>query len=332
MTVYKSCPWIEHGIVFDHCNIVRQCAHFNPIHGGRPIIYNNYHGEKFNWRKFWDAKKKLREDAKKGIYLPECKDCMCLGERDWEKENYIDRILLTPWIACNSRCVYCNAPVETEVLENTTSYKILPVMKDFIKRKIFSADANIDFAGGEPTIYPEFEDLIDLFIKNNINDIVVHTNAIKYSEKIEEAIKKGIMRILISVDSATPEMHKTIKQVDTYEKVWKSIEKYSKAQEEGARSVRLKYIIVPGINDNKEELTKWLLKSKSLGINYVALNVDFNWLMANVNNLSRHIYDLTMYVLDKAEELQMEVELYPQITETKNRLEREFAKESINSN
>ncbi len=326
MAKYKTCPWLEHGIVFDHCNIVRNCSHFNPSTGGRPVIYENYHGELFDWDKFWALKNSYRENAKRNELPSQCIDCMCLHEKECEEassrdEKYIDRILLTPWVECNSRCLYCSAPTETFVLENTKSFKVLPVMQDFIENNVFSEDVSIDFAGGEPTIYPEFDKLLDLFVSKGFKDIVVHTNAIRFSKSIENAIKKMGLKLLISVDSATKEMHEKIKGVKTYDQVWKSIKKYAKAQKKDKSLVRLKYIILPGVNDNRDELEKWLLKCKKTGINDVVLNIDFNWLIKYINDVPQEIRNLVNDTQQKAEELGMNLVLYPQLIEIQRKYE-----------
>ena len=53
MEAFESCSYIEHGMVLDHCNRIRFCNNFNPRYGGRPIIYENYHGEKIDWADFF---------------------------------------------------------------------------------------------------------------------------------------------------------------------------------------------------------------------------------------------------------------------------------------
>ena len=60
MEGFESCSYIEHGMVLDHCNRIRSCNNFNPRYGGRPIIYENYHGEKIDWKEFFEIKRELR--------------------------------------------------------------------------------------------------------------------------------------------------------------------------------------------------------------------------------------------------------------------------------
>ena len=200
MDKFESCGYIEHGMVLDHCNIVRHCNNFNPRYGGRPIIYENYHGEKINWKEFFEKKRKLRELFRKNSCPDTCKDCVGIAYKEWNDEDYIDYLLLTPWVPCNSNCIYCEAPRNKDVIENTKVYKILPLIKDMIKNKILKKDATIDFAGGEPTIYPEFESLLHEFIKHDYSKIIIHTNAIKRSPAVIKGLRKGYIRVLVSID------------------------------------------------------------------------------------------------------------------------------------
>lgn len=321
MNKFESCSYIEHGMVLDHRNIVRHCNNFNPRYGGRPIIYENYNGEKINWKEFFENKKELRQLFREGNCPQSCKDCVGIAYKEWDEEDYIDYLLLTPWVPCNSNCIYCEAPRNKEVIANTKVYKILPLIKDMIKNKILRKNGTIDFAGGEPTIYPEFESLLHEFIKHDYSKIIIHTNAIKKSPSIIKGLKKGYVRVLVSIDAGTKEVHKKIKQVNSYDAVWKNLREYAKNQPKDADFVKSKYIIVPGINDKEEEINIWLEKSKEIGIKSVVLNLDFNWLMQNVNNDLLPIYNLMKFTQNRAKELDLRCELYGQIFQVKCEVE-----------
>ena len=159
MQGFESCSYIEHGMVLDHCNRIRSCNNFNPRYGGRPVIYENYHGEKIDWTDFFRIKRELRQKYRENSCPDLCRDCVNTAFKQWDDEDYIDYLLLTPWVPCNSNCIYCQAPRDKYVLENTRVYKVLPLIKDMIKNKILKKEGTIDFAGGEPTIYCEFESL-----------------------------------------------------------------------------------------------------------------------------------------------------------------------------
>lgn len=322
MEAFESCSYIEHGMVLDHCNRIRFCNNFNPRHGGRPVIYENYHGEKIDWADFFRIKRELRQKYREGSCPDMCRDCVNTAHKNWDDDDYIDYLLLTPWVPCNSNCIYCSAPRDKYVLENTKVYKVLPLVKDMIKNNVLKKSGTIDFAGGEPTIYREFEALLNEFVKNDFEKIIIHTNAIKKSNSIIKALKKGCARVLVSVDAGSKEIHRKVKQVNSYESVWKNLKEYAKQQPQGADFVKAKYIIVPGLNDSKEEITLWLEKCKSINIKSVVLNLDFNWIMENVDSDLMPIYNLMKFTLDKALQLGMKCELYGQIFQVKCEVEK----------
>lgn len=322
MDMFESCSYIEHGMVLDHCNRIRFCNNFNPRYGGRPVIYENYHGEKIDWADFFRIKRELRQKYREGSCPDMCRDCVNTAHKNWDDDDYIDYLLLTPWVPCNSNCIYCSAPRDKYVLENTKVYKVLPLVKDMIENNILKKSGTIDFAGGEPTIYKEFEALLSEFVKNDFEKIIIHTNAIKKSNSIIKALKKGCARVLVSIDAGSKEIHRKVKQVNSYDSVWKNLKEYAKQQPDGADFVKAKYIIVPGLNDSEEEITLWLEKCKSINIKSVVLNLDFNWIMENVDSDLMPIYNLMKFTLDKALQLGMKCELYGQIFQVKCEVEK----------
>lgn len=318
MSKYNSCPWIEHGIVFDHCNKVRICNNFNSKNGGRPVLFHNYKGELLDKEELFKIKNEHRKAFKEGNLLPECENCVLLENKEWDEEDYIDRILLTPWVKCNSKCIYCPAPNDKYVKANTKEYNIVPVVKKMIEDGTLKKDGIIDFAGGEPTIYKDFETLLKLFVDNEFEKIDVHTNAIKYSKAIEEGIEKGTVNILVSIDAGTKKTHRKIKKVWSYDTVWKNLTKYSKlipAKGEIFNLVRTKYIILPGVNDSNEEIEQWLTKCETLGLKNLVLNIDYNWVGANIKNVPDSIYDLIDFTVQKSNEMGAYCHFYAQARE-----------------
>ncbi len=322
MEGFESCSYIEHGMVLDHCNRIRSCNNFNPRYGGRPIIYENYYGQKIDWKEFFEIKREQRKKYREKSCPELCKDCVNTAYKNWDDDDYIDYLLLTPWVPCNSNCIYCQAPRDKEVLENTKVYKVLPLIKDMIKNNILKKDGTIDFAGGEPTIYREFEALLNEFIKNDFQKIIIHTNAIKKSNAIIKGIKKGVVRVLVSIDAGSKEIHERVKQVKSYDKVWKNLKEYANSQPTGYDHVKAKYIIVPGLNDSKDEIKLWLEKCKEINIKSVVLNLDFNWIMKNVDNDLTSIYNLMQYTQEEAKAMEMNCELYGQIFQVKCEVEK----------
>lgn len=310
---YKSCDLIEHGFMVDNLNYVRVCSIINDKYDGRPIIFSDYKGELFDKDKFFAIKRKHREMMKNGTPPYECTNCPMLRENEWDDEDYIDNLLFAHWVACNSNCIYCGATTDEFIAENHTDYNFYPAIKDLIERNILIRSAKIDFAGGEPTVYPEFEDLLSLFIEKGFDDIYVNTSSIKYSPSIYEALKRNQITLTISVDAGTKEMHQKVKQVPSYDKVWNNILKYSEAQQiaQSKEKICLKYIFVPGLNDIKEEIDVFFDKVKDAKIDHVALSLDMFWWEKHKHDDNSKLIELANYFIQKAYDNNYKLNIYP---------------------
>ena len=161
----------------------------------------------------------------------------------------------------------------------------------------------IGFGGGEPTILPEFDKLIKLFLKNGFDDMRVPSSGIKYSSAIAKGIETGQLSVVVSIDSGCRETYKKIKQIDAYEKVCKNLKKYSKAQKRFFNVIS-KYIIIPEVNDTKEEIDKWLQFNRENKILVLIIDIENSWLNKYRNDKpDERIIDLIRYVQFKAREM-----------------------------
>ncbi len=294
---FLSCDWLEHGIIFDHSNIIRVCCSQCNEGGGRPILAYNYHGELLDWDKIFAQKKEMRDVQRSGETYSKCKGCILLREDEWDDENYIKRLLLTHWIDCNCRCIYCPAVRDDKLKRENKHYDILPVLKDMCDKKVLDKHAYISIAGGESTIYPEFEDMLHLLLDYGCDNILINSSGIKFSPAIEKGLKNHCLEVVISIDSGTRETYEKIKLVKTYDAVCENLKRYAAAQGDQRLYLCSKFIIVPDYNDNENEIELWLKKSRELGIEHVAIDIDIHWVQKNMNNLQneRRIYDLIVY-------------------------------------
>ena len=137
----------------------------------------------------------------------------------------------------------------------------------------------------------------------------IHSSCIKYSKAVERGLKEGKVDLIVSVDSGSKEMHRKIKQVNSFDKVWKNLKRYASHQKD-PYAVKCKYIVIPGINDNKEELLLWLKKSKENGINCVYHEIESKWFYARRDNVPDEIIDLFNYTKERAEEMGLKYVLY----------------------
>ncbi len=303
--IYTSCDLIEHGMDF-FTNSINFCCRIPPTENGYKKLIDSYYGEVLNWKEFFKIKRKYRDMMKNGNIVPECKNCIYLKEKEWDNDDYISFINFNNWTICNEHCVYCWLNDENE--PHVAQYNVYPVIKDMAEKGYLKKGGHITIAGGEPCVAPEFNDLISLFLKYDLNPIRILTNATKYSEILEKGIEMGNVNIVVSVDSGTKDTFIKVKRYDFYDKVWENITKYAAVQPASDR-VKTKFILIPNVNDNKEEITSWINKSIQAGIKHVAFDVEMMWYNQNKDNIPEHIYELVKYVLDITENNGIQLEL-----------------------
>ena len=77
------------------------------------------------------------------------------------------------------------------------------------------------------------------------------------------------------------------------------MKKYAKAQKKGDCSVRSKYIIIPGFNDNLDELLNWYSLSINMGIKMLILDVEMDWFKKHNQTLTPELQEMIKIIQDK---------------------------------
>ncbi len=301
---YKSCHLIEHGISID-VDSIRACCLSREFNKGQLMIIPHYENNTINWTELFRIKKQQRAEQQKKDLIA-CEGCYNLREEDWDEEDYISFINFDHWSQCNSNCIYCGVQVNKPKTKNNT----LNAVKELIKQKKFKNTGEITFQGGEPTVLKEFDSLLKLFIKEGAK-VRIHSSGILFSKTIRTGLKKGVVTVVISPDSVSKDVYKTIKRVDKSDKVWANIKHYRKGlKEEYMNLVKVKYIIIPGVNDKFDEITAFLGKIKELDIKSVIVDIEYTYANANANNISPHVYILMDYIQNFCYVNKISYELY----------------------
>ena len=319
---YLSCRYIEHGMDFEHTRL-ETCCFTCHSGGGQITLKNVYAGEPIDWQELFDKKRKYREEHRKGNLTPNCKGCVFLEEKDWDEEDYINFLQFNYWIACNSRCTYCYEVQNKKLFEKIKPYDAVPVVRKMLEEKILRPGGEVSFGGGEPTIAPEFEDLINLLTQHGFRNMRIHSSGIKFSPAIAKAIEKGVLNVVISIDSGCEKTYKKIKRVNAYKKVIENMKKYAQANTDKYGLMTSKYIIIPNINDNRKEIDMWINSVTDVGGKWLALDIEDVWYKVNRSTISSYYLNLIDYVINKAHSLNMKVELYDRargLKEGKNQL------------
>ena len=274
---YLSCEFVENGMCFIYDAAVlcsySMCMKFEAIK-----IIEDYKGELFDWDKVRQIKQDYRDRFAKGDIPNICKGCPSLREKDWDGSMQLKYILINHWENCPLDCVYCHTHDRKKFLNSMKPWKILPVLKDALKQNMLSYNGNVNITGGEPTVLKEFPDLMKFFLEKTNIFIMINTAAFDYSKWIRKAIEQRRSSVTISIDAGTRETYKKIKNRDWFKRVVDTVKKYKKGLDPITASlVSLKYIFIPGYNDNLEEVQAWLKLVKELGITNLQLELEHHW-------------------------------------------------------
>lgn len=311
--IYKSCYLVEHGLSFMWDNLQLCC-----LSDKKYIIQKNFNCKNLNLDNIIKEKKELRNNFKEGIILPQCINCHNLKEQDWDDEDYINNLFICHWTKCNCNCFYCYYDNERKFFQKQKSYNFMKILKELEKRKLFRAGGEINIAGGEPTVLPEIDSIINFCLKNGARNITVNSSCIDYKKSFEKALNKDKLLFTVSLDCSDREMYKKIKRKDAFNKVINNLKKYINAQGEIKHNVRVKYIILPSINDSIDEVDKWISLCFNLGVRQIILDLETNYYLQNKNNIPDYIYEIIKYAENKAQDLGIKINYYSHILQIKH--------------
>ena len=258
---------------------------------------------------------KLIKMLDRGEIPQECEGCFDLSEQENPKPLLISQfskppkanmIIVKHFKQCDCSCVYCCEQYLSGrkiVLKSKKSdyYDLLPIIKELYKQDMIDKnELDVHFQGGNVSVLDEFDDLLNIFMKNGVKRVEIATNGIKYLSQIAEISDKTFVDVNISIDAGCRETYKRIKTVDKFEDLVENLKKYAQLP----ILLRLKYILVRGYNDNKEELQKYINLMKEVGITNSELMIDqcdSEFLSGGEFKIPDYYYDLFRFYIDECE-------------------------------
>ena len=104
--------------------------------------------------------------------------------------------------------------------------------------------------------------------------------------------------------------------IDCFDKFVDNLKKYTQTTDYAKENITLKYILVDGENDNKDEIKGFIELLKELGIKHTRLDLDFNKYSLNGDNkVPAHYYDLYDYFNNECKSNGLIVKSYNQIVD-----------------
>lgn len=141
--------------------------------------------------------------------------------------------------------------------------KLFDVIEVCEKRKLILKDALWAVACGELSIHPYRERILNLV---DGKQVVFHSNCFKFDEGIANHLRKyPKSKLSFSIDAGTPEAWKKVKGYDNFAIAVENLERYVKNIAYPGQ-ILLKFIILPGMNDRKEDFEGVIKIIKHLGI------------------------------------------------------------------
>ncbi|MCK5881465.1 MAG: GTP 3',8-cyclase MoaA [Sinobacterium sp.] len=159
--------------------------------------------------------------------------------------NYL-RVSLTD--RCNYRCTYC-MPENMEFSPRSEALSVdemTMICTAFVELGV----KKIRLTGGEPTIHPDFDDLLGrLDAISGLDAIAVTTNGSMLQEKaLQIASKKKVQQLNISLDSVDEDNFKRITRTGNLHEVVAGIDA---AKAAGIKRLRLNVVVSAGVNTHE---------------------------------------------------------------------------------
>lgn len=310
-----------------HCEKLEKTLHFLPdgvkfccsCAEGTGIKISDF--SKFNKDDIIKGKKKFIDLLNQGFIPKECKGCLEYKRKsikkiineffNKQKGTKISHIIIDHFLQCDCDCIYCSQkklfPAQTQ------NYELLPIIQELYEQKMIDLEnLKVEFQGGNISELKEFEQLMREFYAHNCDDFVILMNGIKYIPILEKIGNNWKSHIGISLDAGTRETFMKIKNIDAFDQVIENIKKLRKVSE---AQISLKYIIIKDVNDNKEELEKFLEIAKSIGnIQPLNLEIDYNNTILSKGTkfeIPKHYYELFKFAEKYCKENNIAYKVFP---------------------
>ena len=232
-----------------------------------------------------------------------CADCPGVKEGFWPVNRRIHDICFSIKHRCNFKCSYCvESKLDKSALNgNEHLDEVLGTMANMRNQGVIDKLAIVSVAPTEISIQP-YRDKILKAMEPYVCQFT--TNGGVYVDAIAKSLQKG-GKIFCSLDSGTPETFKKVKAVNCFEKVCDNLKQYAKSG-----TVEIKYIFLPGCNDNEENVDGFIEACRTIspiGIHIARNTYDYG------TALPRHTMNMIVRMISKAMDVGLQVNCSPTV-------------------
>jgi uncharacterized Fe-S cluster-containing radical SAM superfamily protein len=268
---YLSCEWVEGGIAFNRrslhtCLIVHHRT-------GMPF-FADYNGGAIPLEVMLRIREEIRQANRSGEIHPECRGCAHLKRKRWPASRHpINIVGIAHYSHCNIECNYCFLQTQdrSSFESGFRPYPLRETIGRLLEEGLLAPDAIIDWGGGEPTVYREFDDILGMTLERGAFHYV-HTNGVRLPDLIRHTPHANRIHIICSVDAGLPETYRLMKKRDYLEVVWTHLADYIRS---GCR-VTLKYIVRED-NCSQQDLDAFLERAVKIGAKDLIVDIDYDF-------------------------------------------------------
>jgi MoaA/NifB/PqqE/SkfB family radical SAM enzyme len=266
---YKTCSSLENSLYIAPNEIRACCQRFffeNKMRGDAKLLtITDGVTPKINDIK--KAREKLFDEIQenKNEY---CKGCVFLKETDQKPKLTSDvaHLSIEHHSVCNLRCNYCS---EIYYGGKKSKYNVVEFISYLSEKKSLNNCEQVVWGGGEPTLDKSFKEIFEQ-INLHANPNIYHrvfTNSVRYSEPLNEFLKRGLVKITTSIDAGTEETFKKVRGRQKFQNVFENLKNYAQID---SSKITIKYIFTDENNKEDEinEFVKNCVKYQLVGCNY----------------------------------------------------------------
>lgn len=277
----KTCSFLQKALIYDRTGDMRFCWR-NPC----PRVLA---GNGLNTKELLCLRNELIETIRNGQTPPHaaCAECTQICEAFYPKIPQSWSVNYFCQSVCNYKCSYCTVPHAVQPDFDAGRHTLGDVIRACKQEEMLSDSYSVILStGGEPLLHPKRKEFYDAF---DGAELVINTNGSIYDTDLAELMNHEKVLLLISVDSGTPQTYSRVKGVgmSALENVKKNLSAYAKAS---VGIVALKYLFVPGVNDNQEDIDGFIKFCEEVNAMFVVVSVDY----FSVNNITEHMQDMIL--------------------------------------
>lgn len=181
------------------------------------------------------------------------------------------RISITDY--CNLDCFFCS----NEGMERERRNKKHMDVNDFdflVKVLAENGLKHVSLTGGEPTLHPELEGIVETLKKHKIEKTFFHTNGIALSDRLMELGIKDFTKIAISIHTLnyTNWSRITLGTLSQYQLLRRNLERIGSRNL--GRKIEIKHVPIKGYNDGDKDIRDTLDLCNQYGYKFKFLNFE----------------------------------------------------------